>query len=146
MGAKPSTRRTRRLWVSKRGTGEWSFAPALPISLVMRFPALLAVGFVLFCTACGGAKKQEVRVPNLVGVYHGAALDRLERAGLCVGLIKFSLKAGGPYDVVVGQKPRAGTLTPVHAPVTLTLTPNGSNGAIYSEDLPGCPLSIVGSY
>jgi beta-lactam-binding protein with PASTA domain len=107
----------------------------------MRVRALLAVGLVVICTACGGTKR-DVRVPNLVGVSHGVALDRLERAGLCVGLIKFSFSSGGAYDEVVDQKPRAGTMTVAQAEVSLTLTPNGPSGGIYSEDLTGCPPSI----
>ena len=81
-------------------------------------------------------------MPNLVGVSHGVALDRLERAGLCVGLIKLTMGGRGPYDVVVAQKPRAGMVAAAHAAVTLTLTPNGPSGAIYSDDLSGCPTSI----
>jgi hypothetical protein len=60
--------------------------------------------------------------------------------------VRLLAQSGGPYDEVVGQKPRAGTMTVAHAAVTLTLTPNGPSGAIYSEDLPGCPPSIVSGY
>ena len=105
--------------------------------------ALVLAGLALACTASGGgAKQQVIRVPSLVGVSHGVALERLERAGLCVGLIKFALSGRGPYDEVVDQQPRAGTSAVAHTAVTLTLTLNGPSGGIYSDGLTGCPPSI----
>jgi beta-lactam-binding protein with PASTA domain len=106
-----------------------------------RLLASLLFFVVVACSGCGDAKRT-VRVPNLVGVSHGAALERLEHAGLCVGLIKLALAGRGPYDEVVDQQPRAGTAAVAHTAVTLTLTPNGPNGGIYSDDLTGCPPSI----
>jgi PASTA domain len=90
---------------------------------------------VVACSGCGDAK-DDVRVPNLVGLAEPDALGRLEAAQLCVG--KVSWAWDGPADAVVKQSPTAGTAIVRHGRVSLTLSPQGPSGMIYSDWLDGC--------
>lgn len=101
----------------------------------MRCRVVAPLLVVIACSGCGGAKK-DVRVPNLVGASHEVALARLERAGLCVGTIRYVLSE--PYEEVVRQSPRAGTMTVAHAEITLTIGPSGPSGSLFSDELAGC--------
>jgi PASTA domain len=101
----------------------------------MRYRLLASLLLVVAaCSGCGETKK--VRVPSLVGLSEPTALGRLEAAQLCVGKVNWTWD--GPADEVLKQSPTAGTAIVRHGRVSLTLSPQGPNGVIYSDWLDGC--------
>ena len=99
----------------------------------IRLAALVVLA--LLCSSCGGA--DERRVPNVVGLSWGSALDELGRAGLCVNAIQ-SGSATGPADTVLSQTPRADTMMKPHGRVSIVVAPSGPSGSIASYSIRGC--------
>ena len=103
---------------------------------------LVAVALVaVACSACGEAStnaEPRSRVPNVIGASWGTAIDRINRAGLCIGRITIDPKTMTlAADAVLRQSPRPGARVERHARVSITVSPGGS-GSIVSYSLRGC--------
>jgi beta-lactam-binding protein with PASTA domain len=104
---------------------------------------LVAVALaVLACSACGGKSTgadRRVRVPNVVGASWGTAIDRIDRAGLCIGRMTVDpMTMTSPADAVLRQSPRPGARVAPHARVSITVSPSGPSGSVVSYSQRGC--------
>jgi beta-lactam-binding protein with PASTA domain len=102
--------------------------------------AALAV-LALLCSSCGDAKKHPQarlrRVPNVVGLSLGSALDELGRADLCVKAIRPG-STTVPAETVLSQTPKAGAPMKPYGRVSIVVSPSGPSGPIPSYTIRGC--------
>jgi len=78
-----------------------------------------------------------------VGLKSVEATERIYAGGLCLHDIRFGA-SNGRYNEVLEQIPRAGIAVPRDTSVTITVTPAGPSGTVYSIARPpwSYPVSV----
>jgi beta-lactam-binding protein with PASTA domain len=108
----------------------------------MRVRLVAVVLAAVACSACRGTSPKAepgIRVPNVIGASWGTAIDRINRAGLCIGRIRVDpTTMTSPADRVLRQSPRPGARVARHARISITVSPSGPSGSIVSYSLRGC--------
>ncbi len=107
-----------------------------------RWIIMLAVGLllilvlVLLWPLSSGWFKQDVEVPNLVGINSQEAARVLEGAGLRMSIAGAEFRSGSSVDEVIEQDPAGGKITKMHSTVQVLL----SKGSLRVPNLTGLSL------
>ena len=91
-------------------------------SIVSTFPStdsIVKEGAIIELVVSKG--KEEVLVPNVLGLRLGAAKEILERAGLKVGAIDYICDEDKLFDIILRQEPRPGVKVLKSTAVNLTI-------------------------
>jgi len=97
---------------------------------------LIAVALVLLWPLSSGWFKQDVEVPNLVGINSQEAARVLEGAGLKMSIAGADFRAGSQVDQVIEQDPSGGKITKLHSTVRVLI----SKGSLRVPNLSGLSL------
>jgi len=91
-------------------------------SIISTFPStdsIVKEGAIIDLVLSKG--KEEVGVPNVLGLRLGAAKEILEKAGLKVGQIGYVCDVDKLFDIILRQDPRPGVKVPKSTAVNLTI-------------------------
>ncbi len=104
--------------------------------IILAVGLLIVLALVLLWPLSSGWFKQDVEVPNLVGINSQEAAQALEATGLKMSIAGAEFRAGSRVDEVIAQDPAGGKISKLHSTVRVIL----SKGSLRVPNLSGLSL------